>query len=86
MNICSAASWGWDAVSVEFNQWFNWLFLALTILAALILFLICAAFYVVYVIDRFFNWLDRRLFLALAILVFLILLSIWGLRSSTYGG
>ena len=46
-------------------------------------FFICAAFFVVYVIDRFFNWLDRRLFPALTILTLLILLSMCALGEPT---
>ena len=58
-------------MSFELDRLFIWLFLALAILAFLVLFFICAAFFVVYVIDRFFNWLDRRLFPALTILTLL---------------
>jgi hypothetical protein len=69
-------------VSVELDWWVNWLFLALAVLALLVLLCIGAAFYVVYVIDRFFNWLDARLFLALTILACLILLSMCALAES----
>jgi hypothetical protein len=39
---CDEARRGWNIVSVELDRLFNWLFLALTILAFLFLLSICA--------------------------------------------